>query len=125
MYGDATVTSILQPGNALTDDGDDAFCAAPVTLALQFLTNFHWTYSMLQPEEIACIEDLLVECHAMFARRRFNIGMNVDFNVKVTPKDDSPAYSQNLLTPINLEEEIRVANTPISENNNVCIFRTF
>ena len=32
MYDDTTVTGILQPSNALTEDGDVAFCAALVTL---------------------------------------------------------------------------------------------
>ena len=32
LYEDTTVTGILQPSNALTDDGDIAFCAALVTL---------------------------------------------------------------------------------------------
>ena len=74
----------------------------------QFLSNFDWTDSMLQPTEIARIEDLLVEFHDIFARRRFDIGMNEDFKVKLTPKDDSPAYSQSLPTPINLKEDILV-----------------
>ena len=34
--------------------------------------------------------------------------MNDDFKVKLTPKDDSPAYSQSLPTPINLKEDILV-----------------
>ena len=72
----------------------------------QFLSNFDWTVSMLQPIEIARIEDLLVEFHNIFARHRFDIGMNEDFKVKLTPKDDSPANSQNLPTPINLKEDI-------------------
>ena len=74
----------------------------------QFLSNFDWTDSMLQPAEIARIEDLLVQFHDIFARHRFDIGMNEDFKVKLTPKDDSPAYSQNLPTPINLKEDILV-----------------
>ena len=74
----------------------------------QFLSNFDWTDSMLQPAEIARIEDLLVEFHDIFARHRFDIGMNEDFKVKLTPKDDSPAYSQSLPTPINLKEDIFV-----------------
>ena len=74
----------------------------------QFLSNFDWTDSMLQPAEIARIEDLLVEFHDIFAGRRFDIGMNEDFKVKLTPKDDSPAYSQSLPTPINLKEDILV-----------------
>ena len=74
----------------------------------QFLTNFDWTDSMLQPDEIARIEDLFVEFHDIFARHRFVIGMNEEFKVKLTPKDDSPAYSQSLPTTINLEEDILV-----------------
>ena len=41
---------------------------------------------MLHPAEIACIEDLLVQFHDIFARHRFDIGMNEDFKVKLTPK---------------------------------------
>ena len=72
------------------------------------MTNFDWTDSTQQPNEIARIEDLLVEFHDIFARHRFDIGMNEEFTVKLTPKDDSPAYSQNLPTPINLKEDILV-----------------
>ena len=74
----------------------------------QFLTNFDWTDSMLQPDEIARIENLLVEFHDIFSRHRFDIGMNEEFKIKLTPKDDSPAYSQSLPTPINLKEDILV-----------------
>ena len=63
---------------------------------------------MLQPAEIAHIEDLHVEFHDILARHRFDKGMNEDFKVKLTPKYDSPAYSQNLPTPINLKEDILV-----------------
>ena len=48
----------------------------------QFLSHFDWTDSMLQPAEITRIEDLLVEFHDIFARHRFDIGMNEDFKVK-------------------------------------------
>ena len=61
---------------------------------------------MLQQHEIKQIEALLVEFHDIFARHRFDIGMNEEFTVKLTPKDDSPAYSQSLPTPINLKEDI-------------------
>ena len=64
---------------------------------------------MLQPAEIPRIKDLLVEFHDIFARHRFDRGrMNEDFKVKLTPKDDSTAYSQSLPTPINLKEDIHV-----------------
>ena len=34
--------------------------------------------------------------------------MNEEFKVKLTPEDDSPAYSQSPLTPITLKENILV-----------------
>ena len=34
--------------------------------------------------------------------------MNEEFKVKLTPKDDSPAYSQSLPAPMNLKEDILV-----------------
>ena len=73
----------------------------------QFLAHFDWTDSTLNPTERTQIEELLVEFHDIFARHRFDIGMNEDFKVKLTPKDDSPAYSQSLPTPNNLKEDIR------------------
>ena len=73
-----------------------------------FFSNFDWTDSILQQNEIACIEDLLVEFHDILAGHRFDIGMNEEFKVKLTPKADSPANSQNLPTPINLMEDILV-----------------
>ena len=77
----------------------------------QFLANFDWTDSTLNPAKIAQIEELLVEFHDIFAQHRFDIGMNEDFKVTLTPKDDSPAYSQSLPTPINLKEDILVELT--------------
>ena len=57
----------------------------------KFLSNSDWKDSMLQQHEIKHIEALLVEFHVIFARHRFDIGMNEEFTVKLTPKDDSPA----------------------------------
>ena len=74
----------------------------------EFLGNFDWKDSMLQQHEIKKIESLLVEYHDIFARQRFDIGINEEFTVKLTPKDDSPAYSQSLPTPVNLKEDILV-----------------
>ena len=74
----------------------------------KFLENFDWKDSTLTTEEKEKIEELLVEFHDIFARHRFDIGMNEEFKVKLTPKDDSPAYSQSLPAPINLKEDILV-----------------
>ena len=37
-----------------------------------------------------------------------DIGMNTEFKVKVTPKDDKAVYSQNLPMPIHLKEDLIV-----------------
>ena len=60
-----------------------------------FLSNFDWKDSMLQQNEIKQIEALLVEFYDIFARHRFDVGVNEEFTVKLTPKDESPAYSQS------------------------------
>ena len=74
----------------------------------QFLSNFDWTDSTLQPEAKQTVENLLVEFHDIFARHRFDIGINTEFKVELTPLDNRPAYSQNLPAPINLKDDILV-----------------
>ena len=44
----------------------------------------------------------------IFARHRFDIGINIDFKVKLTPIDESPAYSQSLPTKIDTKKDIPV-----------------
>ena len=46
---------------------------------------------MLQPQEIASIENLLLQFHDIFARHPFDIGMKEEFKVNLTPTDDSSA----------------------------------
>ena len=74
----------------------------------KFLENFDWKDPTLTPEEKEKIEELLAEFHDIFARHRFDIGMNEEFKVTLTPKDYSPAYCQSLPAPINLKEDILV-----------------
>ena len=71
----------------------------------KFFENFHWKDSTLNTDKKAKIEELLVEFQDIFARHSFDMGMNEEFKVKLTPKDDSPAYSQSLPAPINLKED--------------------
>ena len=35
-----------------------------------------------------------------------DIGMNTEFKVRLTPKDDKAVYSQNLPMPIHLKEDL-------------------
>ena len=47
-----------------------------------------------------------MEFHDIFARWRLDIGMKKEFKVKLTPKDNSPAYSQSLPASKNLKEDV-------------------
>ena len=58
--------------------------------------------------EKQAIEDILVHYHDIFARHRMDIGMNTEFKVKWTPKDDKAVYSQSLPMPIHLKEDLIV-----------------
>ena len=49
-----------------------------------------------------------MEFHDIFARHRFDIGVNTEFKVQLTPLDNRPAYSQRLPTLINLKDGIIV-----------------
>ena len=71
----------------------------------KFLSIFDWKDPMLQQHEIKRIESFLVEFLDISARQRFDIGINEEFTVKLSPKDDSPEYCQSLTTPINLKED--------------------
>ena len=74
----------------------------------EFLSNFDWTDSTLQLDAKQAIENLLVEFHDIFARHRFDIGINSEFKVQLTPLDNRPAYSQSIPTPNNLKDDILV-----------------
>ena len=74
----------------------------------QFLSNFDWTDSTLQPDAKQTVENLLVKFHDIFARHRFDIGIKTEFKVQLTPLDNKPAYSQSLPAPINLNDDIFV-----------------
>ena len=74
----------------------------------QFLSNFDWTDSTLQPEAKQAVENLLVEFHDVFARHHFDIGINTEFKVQLRPLDNRPAYSQSLPAPINVKDDILV-----------------
>ena len=70
----------------------------------KFLKRFDWTDTLLTETEKQAIEDILVEYHDIFARHRMDIGMNTEFKVKLTPKDDKAFYSQSLPMPIHLKK---------------------
>ena len=74
----------------------------------EFLTRFDWTDTLLNENEKHAVEDILVEYHDIFARHRMDIGMNTEFKVRLTPRDDKAVYSQSLPRPIHLKEDLIV-----------------
>ena len=74
----------------------------------KFLKRFDWTDTLLTEKEKQAIEDILVEYHNIFARHRMDYGMNTEFKVKLTPKDDKPVDSQSLPMPIHLKGDLIV-----------------
>ena len=59
-----------------------------IELRTEFLKRFDWTDKLLTETEKQAVEDILVEYHDIFARHRMDIGINTEFKVKLTPKDD-------------------------------------
>ena len=74
----------------------------------EFLKRFDWTDTLLTETEKQAVEDILVEYHDICARHRMDIGMNAEFRVKLTPKNDKAVYSQSLSMPIHLKEDLIV-----------------
>ena len=74
---------------------------------IEFLKRFDWTDTLFNENEKHAVEDILVE-YDIFARHRMDIGMNTEFKVRLTPKDDKAVYSQSLLMPIHLKEDLIV-----------------
>ena len=75
---------------------------------MEFLKSFDWTDTLLTETEKQAVEEILLEYHDIFARHRMDIGMNTEFKVKLTPKDDKAVYSQSLPMPIHLKEDLIV-----------------
>ena len=74
----------------------------------EFSKRFDWTDTLLTETEKEAVEDILVEYHDIFAKHRMDIGMNTEFKVKLTPKDDKAVHSQSLPMPIHLKEDLMV-----------------
>ena len=74
----------------------------------RFLKRFNWDDTLLKTDEQGMVEEILVEYHDIFARHRMDVGMNTEFTVKLTPKNDKPVYSQSLPMPIHVKEDVLV-----------------
>ena len=74
----------------------------------KFLKRFDWTDTLLTETEKQETEVFLVDYHDILARHRMAIGMNTEFKLKLTPKDEKVVYSQSLPKPIHLKEDLIV-----------------
>ena len=74
----------------------------------KFLDMFHWEGSQIEGNDRKQLEQTIIEYNDIFARHRLDIGINNNFKVKLTPKDERPIYTQNLPVPINLKEDLTV-----------------
>ena len=68
-----------------------------------FLKLFDWTDTLLTETKKQAIEDILVDYHNIFTRHRMDKGLNTEFKVKLTPRDEKAVYSQSLPMPIHLK----------------------
>ena len=74
----------------------------------KFLDIFQWEGSQIEGNDRKQLEQTIVEYNDIFARHRLDIGINNNFKVKLTPKDERPIYTQSLPVPINLKEDLTV-----------------
>ena len=75
----------------------------------------------LQNQKKQAIEDILVDYLDIFARHRLDIGMNTEFKVKLTPKDDKAVYSQSIPRPIHLKEDLIVELALMHKNGIITV----
>ena len=54
------------------------------------------------------LEDILVGCHDVFAKHRFDVGYNTELKIKLTPEHSLPVYVQGPPAAIPLRDEILI-----------------
>ena len=69
---------------------------------------FQWEGSQIEGKDRKQLEQTIVEYKGIFAGHRLDIGINNTFKVKLTRKDERPIYTQNLLVPTNLKDDLTV-----------------
>ena len=79
----------------------------------KLLERFDWIDTLLKKTEKQSIEDILIDWHDNFARQRMDIGLNTEFKVELTPKDDKVVCSQGLPIRIHSEEDLIVEFAPM------------
>ena len=60
----------------------------------KFFSMSKWTDSRITGNDRENLETTIVEFSDTFARHRLDIGVNTQFKVSLTPKDDKPVYTR-------------------------------
>ena len=87
----------------------------------KIIKRFDRTNTILTETEKQAIEDILVDYHDIFARHRMDIGMNTEFKVKLSPKDDKAVCSQNSPMLIHLKEDLIIYLALMHKNGIITI----
>ena len=87
----------------------------------KFLKWFDSTDTLLTESKKQAIEDVLVDYHKILARHRKDFGMDTEFKMKLTPKDDKAVHSQNLPMPIHLKEGLIVELTLMDKYGHITV----
>ena len=74
----------------------------------QFSSNINYSLSTMDKQEFQAVEEIVGEFQVIIARHRFDISINTDFKVKLTPIDEIRAYSQSPPKSISTKENITV-----------------
>ena len=69
---------------------------------------FNWEGSQIEGNDKKQLEQTIIDYKDIFARHRLDIGINNNFKVELTPKDERLIYTQSLPVPINLKEDLTV-----------------
>ena len=74
----------------------------------EFLSKFIWKESLVNEDEKARVEHLLVNYHLFPVRNRSDIVINIEFKVKLTPQHDKPVHLQRLQNLRTLRDDLLV-----------------
>ena len=74
----------------------------------EYLGKFNWEGTILNAQERARLEELLVEYNDIFSRHRWDIGGNSEIKVKLTPEHDEPVFKRSPPCPIHYKDDLMV-----------------
>ena len=87
-----------------------------------FLSKLNGDGSLLNEDDKARVEHLLVKYHSFFASQRSDIGIDTELKVKLTLQHEKPVFLKSLPTPTNLKEDFLVKLEPIQEYGIITYF---